>query len=117
MQLKAKPGETMSVADLFAWTQSSIYGDVQKGRAPKGPLRRNLQRMYAHLLEKIAVAPWPGTPPDAQALARLELTSLSGNLHKAITASGLDLQTRAHYAALQVEVDRALEARGVIPIN
>jgi hypothetical protein len=117
MQLKGKAGETMSVADLFAWTQTSIYGDVQKGRAPKGPLRRNLQRMYAHLLEKIAVAPWPGTPPDAQALARLELTSLSGNVRKALTASGLDLQTRAHYEALQVEVNRALEARGVIPIN
>ena len=117
MPLKAKPGATMSVADLFTWTQTSVFGDLQANRAPKGPLRRNLQRMYAHLLEKIAVAPWPGTPPDAQALARLELTSLAGDLHKNLGAPKLDLQTRAHYAALQAEVNRALDARGVIPIN
>jgi hypothetical protein len=117
MQLKAKAGATMSVADLFAWTQTSVFGDVQRGAAPKGPVRRNLQRMYARLLEKIAVAPWPGTPPDAQALARLELTSLAADLRKSLAARGLDLQTRAHFAALQSEVNRALDAHGVIPIN
>jgi hypothetical protein len=117
MPLKAKPGATMNVADLFTWTQASVYGDVQRGRAPNGSLRRNLQRMYAHLLEKIATAPWPGTPPDAQAMARLELTSLAGDLRKSLGAPKLDTQSRAHLEALSAEVNRALDARGVIPLN
>jgi hypothetical protein len=117
MPLKAAPLATMSVTDLFAWTQDGVYGDLQQGRAPKGPLRRNLQRMYAHMLEKLAVAPFPGTPPDAQALARYELTSLAGYLRKGLTARNLDVQTRAHYEALQAEVVRALDTRSVIPVN
>jgi hypothetical protein len=116
MHYKAKAGATMSVTDLFTWTQSSVYGELQNGRTPKTPVRRNLQRMYAHLLEKLAVDPWPGTPPDAQALARLELTSLAGDLRKSLAKGNDDLQTRAHLEALQVEVNRALDAHSVAPL-
>ncbi len=114
MPNKARPGATMSIADLFAWSQASIFGDLQSGRAPKTPIRRNLQRMYSRVLEKMATAPAQGTPYDAQALARHELVSLAGDLRRDLMRNDLDLQARAHLEAMFAEVTRSLDARGVI---
>jgi hypothetical protein len=116
MPSKAAPGATMSVADLFAWTQDSIYGDLANGRTPKTAIRRNLQRTYARLLGKMAANAVPGTPLDAQALARHELVALSGNIRVNLMRSNLDMQTRAHLEALQTEANRALDTRNVVPI-
>jgi hypothetical protein len=113
---KSRPGETMTTADLFAWTQTSIFGDLQNGRMPKTAIRRNLQRTYSRLLARLAVSPFPGTPYDAQALARLELTSLAGDLRKNLMRGDLDLQTRAHLEAMQVDTNRALDTRSFIPV-
>jgi Met-zincin len=113
----SRPGETMSTADLFAWTQTSIFGDLQSGAMPKTAVRRNLQRTYSRLLAKLATGPWPGVPYDAQAMARLELTSLAGDLRKNLMRNNLDLQTRAHLEAMQVDVNRALDTRTVIPLS
>jgi hypothetical protein len=54
---------------------------------------------------------------DAQALARHELVALSGSVHGNMMHGGLDVQTRAHLEALDTDVDRALDARNVIPVN
>ncbi|HMD02235.1 MAG TPA: zinc-dependent metalloprotease [Candidatus Baltobacteraceae bacterium] len=112
---KAAPGTTMSLVDLFAWTQNGVFGDLQNGRMPASPMRRNLQRMYAKLLAHTAVNPSKGTPYDAQALARYELNGLAATLKRDLAKGNLDLQTRAHLLALAVEVDRALETKTVLP--
>ena len=112
---KAKPGETMTIADLFAWSQASIYGDIANGRVAQAtPIRRNLQRRYATMLHTLALAPPRGTPYDAQALARFELKALDHDLAAAELRSGLDVQTRAHLGALHDDVSRALKAQRVI---
>lgn len=111
---KAQPGQTMTLADLFTWTQDSVYGDVGRAKATT-QVHRNLQRNYAHILSTLAVAPARGVPYDAQAMARHELANLSVALGQALRGRGLDVQTRAHYEALQVEVNRALEAKYVLP--
>jgi hypothetical protein len=113
MQMKYPGNTTMGLTDLFTWMQSAVYSDVGSGKAI--PLvQRNLQRNYAALLARTAVAPRPGTPADAQALARYEL----GALHAAISG-GLgrqsDLMTRAHLAALDADIVRALTTQAVIP--
>jgi len=116
MPSKAAPGATMSLADLFAWSQNSIFGDLANGRTPKTAIRRNLQRTYARYLARLAMNAPLGTPLDAQALARHELVALGGSVRGNLMRGGLDLQTRAHLEALQAEVSRALEARNVIAI-
>ncbi|MBV8644015.1 MAG: zinc-dependent metalloprotease [Candidatus Eremiobacteraeota bacterium] len=112
---KAKPGETMTLADLFAWSQTSIYGDIANGRVAQATqVHRNLQRRYATMLRALALTPPPGTPYDAQALAHYELVTLDRDLTHAESRSGLDLQTRAHLSALHDDVTRTLKAQRVI---
>ena len=115
MPSKAAPGSTMTISDLFAWTQSSIYGDIANGKvAQAGEVRRNLQRRYAVMLRTLAVDPPKGTPYDAQALARHELAALDHDAATALGTRGLDLLTRAHLEALHEDASRALHAQRVI---
>jgi hypothetical protein len=104
----------MSLADLFAWTQHSVFGDLD-APAAASQVHRNLQRRYARLLGRMATTPFPGTPYDAQALARHDLASLSATLAHALRRPRIDVQTRAHLEALAADVTRALETRAVIP--
>jgi hypothetical protein len=118
VDLPSKAGASynpMTVGDLFTWMQGSVYGDIANGNPGRSVLHHNLQRNYARLLEHIAVAPSPGTPYDAQALALHELSSLSGQLRHDLGSGKLDLQTRAHLEALQSEVARTLDTRSVTP--
>jgi hypothetical protein len=115
MPTKAEPGSTMTLADLFTWTQYAMFGDLTNGR-PTTQVRRNLQRAYARMLTRMAVRPLPGTPLDAQALARVELTDLDSATRKALGNRNLDLQTRAHLASMQIDVERALDARATLPV-
>ena len=105
----------MSLADLFGWTQVSVFGDLATGRLGGSQIHRNLQRAYTQLLAQMITAPAIGTPLDAQALARLELTDLRDRINHSLTRSGLDLQTRAHLIAMRTDAERALDARTVIP--
>jgi hypothetical protein len=114
---KTHPGETMTMADLFSWTQDAIFGDLENGRAPKTSIRRDTQRAYTRMLASMITSPAAGTPDDAQALARHELTALNGYLKADLASSRLDLQTSAHLEALQVDTTRALSAQTVIPAH
>ncbi|HWT05061.1 MAG TPA: hypothetical protein VN224_04845, partial [Xanthomonadales bacterium] len=115
MPTKAKPGETMTIADLFEWSRTSIYGDISNGRVAQATMvHRNLQRNYATMLRRLALDPPRGTPHDAQALARYELTTLDKQVNAAMARPGLDVQTRAHLGALHDDVSRTLKAQRVI---
>jgi len=112
MPTKAKPGQTMTLADLFAWTQTAVFRGLA---TPGSQIRRNLQRRYARLLGSIVTAPVPGTPLDAQSLARYELVALDGDVTLALAKHGVDLQTRAHLAGMRVDIHRALGAQTIVP--
>jgi len=114
---KAKPGTTMSLADLFSWTRASIYGNLAGGASPQSQIRRNLQRNYTRLLARLTVAPYPDTPYDAQALARHELLSVAGNVRGLLRRDDLDVQTKAHLEALQDDVARALHGKTLLPLG
>ncbi len=115
MPTKAKAGETMTLADLFTWSQASIFGDIAGGKVGQATqVRRNLQRRYATMLATLAVKPMPGVPYDAQALARYELAALDHSVNIAMTRPGLDVQTRAHLGALHDDVSRTLKAQRVV---
>jgi hypothetical protein len=111
---KAKPGETMTLADLFEWSQKSIFGDITNGRVAQATqVHRNLQRRYATMLRTMALDPPRGTPYDAQALSRYELVALDRDLTRALARSGYDVQTSAHLGALHEEVTRTLHAQRI----
>jgi hypothetical protein len=112
---KNRPGATMTLADLFTWTQRAVFAGLAASPAQATQIERNLQRRYARLLGTMVTAPAPGTPLDAQALARYELVALAGDVRRAEARTGSDLQTRAHLAALRTDIDRALDARTALP--
>ena len=113
-QLKVrKPGDTMTLTDLFAWTNAAIYDDL--GRASIDPAHRELQRRFADLQEAIAQLPSAfadqlDLPRETQALARANLVRLSGRLDGAVRAARDD-GTRAHLQDLRVRVRGVLDAR------
>jgi Met-zincin/Domain of unknown function (DUF5117) len=112
---KSRPGRTMTLSDLFVWTQRGVYGDLQAGKPGTTQVHRNLQRRYARMLGKMAIQPVTGTPYDAQALARYELLALSASIQRNLGRGNLDLQTKAHLEAMQADVKRSLDTRAVVP--
>ncbi len=116
LSLKAKPGATMSLADLFDWTQRSLYSDLSNPKLQSiGEVHRALQQWYARKLAQVWLAPAPGTPYDAQSLARAKLVAVRDDVKTALGRPSLDELTRAHLQSLQDVVSRALETRQVVP--
>jgi hypothetical protein len=114
--LKYAAGRTMSLSDEFSWTQAAVFGNLRDANAaPIGEVRRNLQQWYARMLAQMLLAPSPGTPYDAQSLARAELIAVRDGARAARRKSGLDQLTGAHLAALEAVADQALSARMAIP--
>jgi hypothetical protein len=116
LSLKYGSGSTMSLSDAFAWTQTAVFGDLSsKNLNSMGEVHRSLQQWYARMLAQMLLAPKPGTPYDAQSLARAELVSVRAQSRAARQRAGLDELTSAHLAALESVADQALSARMAIP--
>ncbi|TAM87859.1 DUF5117 domain-containing protein [bacterium] len=114
--LNASPGATMGLSDLFTWMQRSVYGELKSRHLSTiGLVRRNLQQRYTRRLAELALDAPAGTPSDAVALARMELISLGGDLHRALGSHSIDTMTRAHLLDLAAVVHDALGARTVVP--
>jgi hypothetical protein len=113
MELRtSKPGQTMSLSDLFDWTYQSVYGDLSQGSLNSiDPVHRTLQYRYAELLSHIALRPDPGTPTDASALARHQLAQLSTRCSQALNRYNLDEVTQANLEAIRSTANRALGAQ------
>lgn len=112
LQTKYGAGKTMTIADLFDWAQSSIFGDIANGRAASdGVVMRNLQSRYVRRLGAMWASPMAGTPDDARALARMKLESLRGDLQTALGKSGVDELTRAHLEELDALAAQSLSAQ------
>jgi hypothetical protein len=108
-------GATMNLTDLFDWSRASIYGSIVNGTAASdGVIHRNLQTMYATLLAAMLTAPAPGTPSDAQALARVSLENLHHDAATALRGSRVDELTRGHLESLEAIATRALDAHAVV---
>ena len=120
MAQKARPGRTMSLADLFEWTRSAIWDDAARGERMT-VAHRDMQRSYADLMASIALLPANAMqqldiPYDAQALARHELEMISLLAAKGLRHGSLDLATRAHLENVRVRVRHALDAATTRPI-
>lgn len=110
-----RPGETMTLADLYAWTNAAVFDDV--GSRSITPAHRELQRRFADLEMEIAALPslfadQLGLPRETQALARYQLTRLDERLVRG-AAGASDEGTRAHLLDLHARVHGVLSAQNI----
>jgi hypothetical protein len=115
LSMKYARGSTMTLTDLFDWTRDGIFGDIENGKAATaGVVRRNAQMDFTKRLTLLWTAPAPGTPPDAQALARLTLEDVARYSANGLQSGKLDEMSRAHLEALQTLAKQALEAHATM---
>jgi hypothetical protein len=97
---------TMSLSDLFDWLHAGIYGDLSLNDVPL--VRRNLQAAYVAKLGALIATPSKDVPPDAIALARLQLQVISRDAQQASHAKH-DAVTSAHLTSLIHSANAALK--------
>jgi len=118
-QLKvAHPGDTMTLADLFTWTNDALFDDL--GRSTIAPSHRDFQRRFTDLEMEIALLPSfaldsLSVPREIQALSRSNLAKISRRLDGAVAAA-TDPGTRAHLEDLRSRIRGSLDARMIRPI-
>jgi hypothetical protein len=110
----------MTLADLLAGVTATIWseltGDVgQKQFTGRDPfiasVRRDLQRKHLAMLTRIVLAPADGAyPPDAIAIARMQMADLKASIARCQENSGLDAASRAHLADSSARIEKALDA-------
>jgi len=114
-QAETTDPRAMTLHDLFAWMQDSVYREIMHGtpRSIDG-MRRTLQAHYLETLVGIVQHPEAGVPTDARALARAELVSVEAQAARAAhTAS--DPTTQAHLEWLAARAHAVLNAPALAP--
>jgi len=103
---------------------AALWGEVGSAtptaiRSLDGPhTRRELQRAYVDELAEMVVAPAPGLPDDARALARLQLDRIDGRAAKALRGEvPLGDNVRAHLLETRARIKRAEEAASNIAMG
>jgi hypothetical protein len=115
LQTKYAGRRTMNITDLFGWAENGVFGELAGGgEARDGVVRRNLQMRFVKQLGLMWTSPSPGTPTDAQAMARMTLTHVVHDANTATSSQHLDELTRAHVEALAAVAKQALEAHATI---
>ncbi len=119
-ELRAPPGEaTMGLPELFSTLSATIWSELAPlvpGRPARtrniGSTRRDLQRLHLNTMVRLVVAPAPGTPEDARALARMTLSALGADIDRVLAApkADLDVYTRAHLVDSRQRIGQALDA-------
>ncbi len=106
--------DTYRPSELLQTLTGAIWSDLDAGSSTDS-FRRNLQRAYTdHLIRlMLEVSGGPqeiAVPEHVRSLARLELTTLSEDIARALGGGGLDRDTQAHLAETKARIDRALDA-------
>jgi hypothetical protein len=110
--------DPLRMSELFDRLTRSIWGEVGGAsatglKALEGPgTRRDLQRAYVDRLAVLVVNPPNGTPDDARALARLQLTRIDGRITTTLAGkTPIGDYSRAHFMETRARIKRALEAQ------
>jgi hypothetical protein len=73
-------------------------------------MRRNLQRVYVDHMTEIVATPPSRMPPDARAVARMQLKELQSRVARSLGAGNLDAYTTAHLNEVNERIQKTLEA-------
>jgi len=116
-EAESRAADAYRMSEHFDRLTRAIWGEVGGASAPAlkaldGPgTRRDLQRAYVDRLAAMVVAPATGTPDDARALARLQLTRIDGRAARTLAGEQpLGDYTRSHLMESRARIKRALEA-------
>jgi hypothetical protein len=114
VEAQFKVDEPFKLSDMYTGLTSAIW---TKNAIPTGRtagMERNTQRIYTQRLINQVTMPFPGTPPDAISLSRLNLTRIKRTASSSLSQSGLDDETNAHLMETIARIDRALDADRLI---
>ena len=99
--------QVATIPELMGSLTTAIWSEL--GRGAIAADRRDLQRAYLDAMTRLIVKPVSGTPADARAVARWELTQLRNRIDSA-QAGASDGYTQAHLLEALARIDKALEA-------
>ena len=106
-----KTEDPYKVAELFRTLTTEIWSNNIVPSGQTAAMQRNLQRIYLDRLIRMTVTPAPGTPWEAVALSRLQLTRLQSRINTAYQQAGLSDEANAHLLESQARIARALDAK------
>ncbi len=115
-EAESHTAEPFKLSELFDRMTRTLWGEVGASplamKALDGPsTRREIQRVYVDRLANLVANPAPGTPDDARALARLQLTKIDARCASGLLAkASLGDYTRAHLMETRARIKRALDA-------
>ncbi len=116
------------IADLLGDLRRGLFSEASAARPVTDEYRRNIERAFVTEMDRLlntplnanvprnipsfpGFVPPPPRPADARALARATLQELDTQLRGAAVRT-TDPVTRAHWADLRFQIDRALNPRG-----
>jgi hypothetical protein len=101
--------QVATIPEVMGSLTTAIWSEVAQGARTIAADRRDLQRAYLDAMTRLIVKPASGTPADARAVARWELTQLRNRIDSA-QAGASDGYTQAHLFEALARIDKALEA-------
>jgi hypothetical protein len=116
-EAESRSTDAYRMSEHFDRMTRALWGDVGGETAAglraldRPGTRRELQRNYVDRMATMLLSPPPGTPDDARALARLQLSRIDGRARRALE-SGVTMgdYTRAHLMETRARIDQALNA-------
>ncbi|MBK9248422.1 MAG: zinc-dependent metalloprotease [Ignavibacteria bacterium] len=102
--------QPFTMAEMFASVRDAIWSEVAKAENINS-YRRELQRDHLNTLSLFLVKPPVGTPNDAIALARMDLSLLKKQIESAGKSKKSDAVTKAHLEEIAAKIDASLKAQ------
>ncbi|HXE56204.1 MAG TPA: zinc-dependent metalloprotease, partial [Tepidisphaeraceae bacterium] len=129
-ELKSKADDKFTAAELINSVRDAVWSELKDASGDAkftdakpmiSSIRRNLQRQHlAYLLVSAQSRPGYMMSPDLQAMVRLSLQDLGGQISDVLKSdkdseagSHIDFGTRAHLLECRDEIDRALNVQHV----
>jgi hypothetical protein len=117
LETESHVAEPYRLSEHFDRLTRALWGEVGGGTAlgtksiEGTGTRRDLQRAYVDRLAAMVSNPSTGTPDDARALARLQLTRIDGRAARVLAGKApLGDYARSHLLESRARIKRALEA-------
>ena len=111
VEAQYKTDDPYPLSELFSSLTDAIWLTDMTPGGKTAVMQRNLQRIYLDKLVWMTVKPYYGLPPEAVALARLQLTRLQSRVDQASRQGGLGDEALAHLVESKARIDRALDAK------
>jgi hypothetical protein len=110
-ELRFTSGETpFTMAEMFLTIRKAIWQELNTTENIRS-FRRELQRMYLHVLTQILLKEPAILPRDAVTLARADFQFLLEEIQRKLSQQNLDVYTSAHLEETRAKLDAVLNAQ------